>query len=151
MVGQAFILFLVAAEHLFLVTFQSAVDTLISALQFERTLHHEEVLVMPDVLAFDGVEIALAEGQVMDGVEQVGLSLPIITGKDVHAMVKLQAGLAVILKIYKGNLLQEHEAKLRSFGFRTLCFQLPTSSLQLPTSNFHPLAHSTKKLIFAAS
>jgi hypothetical protein len=46
-------------------------------------LDNEKIFVMPDILAVYIVEIALGEGQVIDGIKKIGLARAVITGKKV--------------------------------------------------------------------
>jgi hypothetical protein len=54
---------------------------------------------MSDVLRIDGVEIALAIAQIMNGIEQICLTRTIIAHKAIDLLRKLQICFEIILKI----------------------------------------------------
>ena len=59
----------------------------------------EIILLVADVLAVDGVEVALAEGKVMNRIQQVGLTNPVIPDKTIDLVGELVISLGIILKI----------------------------------------------------
>src|SRR5690606_24119817 len=74
----------------------------------ELALHHEPVRIATDLLRVDRVEKALAERQVVDGIQQVGFSGAIRAGKRIHIRRKLQGGFGIILEIKDSELFQPH-------------------------------------------
>jgi hypothetical protein len=55
---------------------------------------------MPDVLGINRIQIALAERQVMDRIQQIGLSNPVLTHKAIDLGTQLKISLLIILEIY---------------------------------------------------
>jgi hypothetical protein len=84
MVGKPLIFLFVQEESLSLVSFLDALDKLgIVPVTHERAVDCEIILVVADILGIAGIKVALAEGQVMDRIEKVGLSHPVIPCKTI--------------------------------------------------------------------
>ena len=62
-------------------------------------MYGKEILVQTNVLAVDGVEIALAEGEIVGGIEQVGLPRPVVTHKAVDIATEFDISLRVVLEV----------------------------------------------------
>ena len=99
MVGEFLVLLLVALEMLLLATLQVAMDIHLPLAPFIRALQHQELLVMRDVLAVDCVAMALAEGELVDSVQQVGLAHAIIAHEAVDLRRKRKIRFPDILVI----------------------------------------------------
>ena len=56
----------------------------LAALREVVALNHKEVLVVCDDLTVDVCEARMAERQVVNGVEQVGLSLAVVADETIH-------------------------------------------------------------------
>jgi hypothetical protein len=55
--------------------------------------------VVPDILLIDRVEIAFAKGQVMNGIQEIGLSCPVQADEAIDLIRKVKFGLRIILEI----------------------------------------------------
>ena len=75
------------------------------------TLQHAEILASPEESLFGGVDVALAEGEVIDGVEQIGLAHTIIAEEAVDLRRANDVGLPDILIVQDGELVQYHTNK----------------------------------------
>jgi hypothetical protein len=54
---------------------------------------------VPDVLRVDGVEIAFAKGEVINGVEQVGLAGGVVANKTIHTRREIHIRFSDIFEI----------------------------------------------------
>jgi hypothetical protein len=63
---------------------------------------------MPYILCGNGVKIALAERQVIDGVEHIGLTPPIVPHKAIDLGIEFETDVAKIFVIEERNLLEKH-------------------------------------------
>ena len=68
------------------------------------------ILAKTDILAIDRVEIALAEREIVDSVEQVGFSGAIVAHKAVDVVAKGDIGLRIILEITHYQPIEHHNA-----------------------------------------
>jgi hypothetical protein len=68
----------------------------------------EKMLPVPDILGVDGVEIAFAKREVMDGIQQIGFSGTVITSKAIDLGRETGPCFPVILKIGNIEVLQVH-------------------------------------------
>jgi hypothetical protein len=59
----------------------------------------EIVLPYEDILYIDGTEITLAEREIVDGIEQVGLACSVVANKAVNIATQLHIGLTVVLEV----------------------------------------------------
>ena len=64
-----------------------------------RSMDHKKILGMTDILAVDRVEVTLAESQVMDRIQEVGLPDTIITYKAIDLVGEQVFCLRIILKV----------------------------------------------------
>ena len=109
MLREALIGLLIALEGLFLSAFHAAVDILfLPKVGLVESLHHKEVGLVAHHLRVDGVRSALAEREVVDGIEQIGLAHAVLPNKAVHIGRKLEVGLLDVLIVEYGEALQYH-------------------------------------------
>ena len=85
---QTSILLLVALEMLFRTTFHSTIDThficCLGMVFAIGALQHKKILIVVHDLRVDGREGTSAERQVIDGIQQVGLTLTVVTDEAIH-------------------------------------------------------------------
>ena len=77
MFGKALVNLAIPFEHLFGALLEAADHLFGLAFLVEPPVDHEKVGPVPDILGGDGVEIAFAEGQVVDRIEHIGLPDPV--------------------------------------------------------------------------
>jgi hypothetical protein len=65
----------------------------------KQTLDHTIILVIPDVLRVHRIQIALAKGQVMDRIQDIGLAHTIFANEAIYLLRKGYFNLFIILKI----------------------------------------------------
>jgi ABC-type antimicrobial peptide transport system ATPase subunit len=70
----------------------------------------EKFLAKLDILAVDRVEIALAEGEIVDCIEQVGLARAVVAHEAVDIVAQLHVNLAVVLEIIQYQPIQHHNS-----------------------------------------
>jgi hypothetical protein len=99
MFRKSLVIFLVAFELLLLVSAHAAIDRLFLLLAFKDALDHRKFSLVRDILGIHRVQVALAEGKVMDGIEQVGLPYPVFTHETIDPRAQLQVCLRIILEI----------------------------------------------------
>ena len=68
-------------------------------MSFNARLQQKEAFIVFDVLRVDVVEITLAEGEVVDGVEHRGFSRTVIANEAIGSWTKIQLRIGVVLKI----------------------------------------------------
>jgi hypothetical protein len=70
---------------------------------------------MPDILGIRNVKIALAEGQIIDGIQQVGLSNPIVAYETIYLSGETQGGLTKIFIIQDRKLPDVHRSNFSTY------------------------------------
>ena len=116
MLRQPLVFLFVALEMLLRTPFHSAIDRGgIQGIIFVETFQHEEVLVVADDLGINGRIGAVAERQVIDGIQQIRLALAVMADKTVNLRRQLQRCLPDVLIVEDGYFLQYHECKITSF------------------------------------
>ena len=103
--GEGFIQFLVPAHLLGLPLTEGAADDVGAAMAVDS----EEVGAEAYVLAVGGVEIAFAEGEVVDGIEEVGLASAVVADEAVDVAAEPDVGLGVILEVGEYQPVQYHK------------------------------------------
>ena len=84
MVGQPFIFLMVYFKNFPVIGLLYTGNNIRTVTIFQvSAMNAEEVFVMPDILGINRVEIAFAKRQVMDGIQQVCFSSPVITDKTI--------------------------------------------------------------------
>jgi hypothetical protein len=63
------------------------------------SMYGKKLLVQPDILTVDGVEIALAEREVVGGIEEVGLPRPVVAYEAVDIATQLDVSLLIVLEV----------------------------------------------------
>ena len=86
---------LVAAHLLGLATTEDAAVVLVSIV----TVDGEVVLAEAYVLDVDGIEVALAEREVVDGVKEVGLAGTVVADKAIDIAAEADVNLRVVLEV----------------------------------------------------
>jgi hypothetical protein len=71
------------------------------AIHLVFALYRKIVLIVVDVLRIDGIEIAFAKRQVINGIKQVSFTGGIVPYKTIHFWRKREFGYFVILEIMK--------------------------------------------------
>ena len=67
------------------------------------TLYQKMLLSMPNVLGIDRVKIALRHGEIIDCIQEIGLTGPIIPHETIDFLTEIQLQLVIILEINKGK------------------------------------------------
>ena len=112
MVRESFVLFLAAANLLRTLLVEQHGDCLLSIVSAHVcALHRGRLLSVPEREAVDGVEVALGHRQVVDGVEQVGLSLAVVPVDAVQPLRKLNLSFRNVLEIREADPLEVHRYK----------------------------------------
>ena len=114
MVRQAGIFLLVALELLLLPPLHAAIDFLRRAVRrLVEALYHEEIGRVQDVLRINGIARTLAEGQVVDGIQQIGLAHAVLAEEAVQLGRERQLHLLQVLIIKDGYMLQYHSENVK--------------------------------------
>jgi hypothetical protein len=71
-------------------------------------LDQKMLLSMPYVMCINRVEITLGHGQIVDRIQQVGLSGPVIPHKTIDLPAEGELKLVIVLEIQKGDAGQVH-------------------------------------------
>ena len=90
MIRKAFIHLPIALDHPFATLFQAANNLFFSIILFKCPFYKEKVLTMGNILGCYGIEIAFAQCQVVNGIQDVGFSNTIIPNKTVDFAVKFE-------------------------------------------------------------
>lgn len=118
MIAQALV-FLLIAFHAFLLTGLHRHDDFLNRiLQFEGAANGKKRLTMPNGLGIRTVEITFAKTEVMDGIQNIGLTRTIEPGKSIRTTAEIKFGFGVIFKIEEGQATQVHGTKLPDSGAR---------------------------------
>jgi hypothetical protein len=120
-VGQTSVELVVAFELLFGTSLDAATHTLFHIQALKITLHQHEGLAMRDVLGIDGVEITLAKAQIMDGIENIGLSTSVVAKEAIHLRTQLQICTSVVFEVNQMKMFESHGA---NFLFLTSVTQI---------------------------
>lgn len=59
----------------------------------------EVILIVEYILAVDRIEIALAEGKIINSIQHIGLPYPIVADKTVHIAAELKISISMVLEI----------------------------------------------------
>ena len=108
MLRQTFVFLLVALEVLLLSTLHTTGNdersllTPVSLLFHILAFQHTERLVVSDDLRVDGVVGRTAEGQIVDGIQDIGLAHTVAPDETIHLGRQLQLGLANVLIVQYG-------------------------------------------------
>jgi hypothetical protein len=68
----------------------------------------EEILVVPDVQLVGGIEKALAEREIIDGIQHIRLPCPVESDKTVHLLRERHFGGLAVLEVSQSQLFQVH-------------------------------------------
>lgn len=104
MVDEALVVFLATAKLLLHSALDTAGDDLRFVVMMEvvGALNHRHVLVVGDILAIDGVVRRLGEAEVVDGIKDIGLALPIEANETVELVREAELRFTDILVIDYG-------------------------------------------------
>jgi hypothetical protein len=97
--GELLILLLVPFELLFSLLSDTAVDILLLSQPFKYPLDDTKFLVIPDVLAVHGVQITLTKGEIVNGIEQIGLPHPVLPHEAIDLLTERKIELFIILEV----------------------------------------------------
>jgi hypothetical protein len=90
MIGKPVIFFFVQQKFLPVVSFLDALNMIRRIVITDAgTMYGEIILLVPDILAINGIEVTLAERKVMNGIQKVGFPDPVIPDKTVDLIRKL--------------------------------------------------------------
>src|SRR5512139_3259423 len=103
MVCQPVIFLFISFKNLALVAMNSTINLIGPVLCLKSALDHCKLLLMPDVLGIDGIKITFAQAQVMNGIEYIGFSDPVIPDKTIYAGGKRNLCIFEVLKIQQGQ------------------------------------------------
>jgi hypothetical protein len=70
---------------------------------------------MPNILRIGNVKIALTEGQIIDGIQQVGFSNPVVANETVYLSGEAQGGLPKIFIIQNRKLPDVHSNNFSTY------------------------------------
>ena len=102
MIEHALVLLLAVTELLLLSALDGARDLNrlgISQTWLILTLYHGEVGFVADVLGVNGVEGGFGETQIVDGIQEVGFALTVLTDKTVEFVGKRKTRLVDVLEV----------------------------------------------------
>lgn len=106
MVGELFVLFLVPLELLFLPTAQSAIYLFfVPVFKFIFALDHADIGIVLDDLRIDGIGITPAKRQVINRIQQIGLTHAVVAHKTVDFGRQFKLNLRQVFVIYDGEML----------------------------------------------
>ena len=111
MVRQPWVRLLVALELLALAAWEGEKDGLGAVAKEVFALQHAEILASSEESFFGGVDVTLAEREVIDGVEQIGLAHTIIAEEAVDLRRANDVSLPDVLIVQDGELVQYHTNK----------------------------------------
>jgi hypothetical protein len=94
MIGQPIVGFPVSSENLTLIEFETAVYILVARLPLVASLNHKKLFPVAEHLPVTRVKGAFAHRKVVNGIQQVCFSLPVVANKAVNLGVKFQLNLA---------------------------------------------------------
>jgi hypothetical protein len=83
-------------------------DLLGQVLALVFPLYEEMLLSVPDILGINGVKVTLGHGEIIDGIQQVGLACTVIPNETIDPAAERQFELVVILEVDEGNTGQMH-------------------------------------------
>ena len=109
---QPLVLFLVAPYVFLLVHLHADGHFFLCAVQVVHSLHHHHFLAVSHVHRVYRVGHALGEGEEVDGVQHVGLSLAVLPHEAVHLGRELQFCRGDVAIVQYGQLFQNHAAKV---------------------------------------
>ena len=102
MIGQPFVFFLVKLNNLSVITFLVAENNIRSIGIFHKdALNRKEFLIVQYVLGINDVEIALAEGKIMNGIQQIGFANAVAAYETIDLVRQFQFNRGIILEIGK--------------------------------------------------
>ncbi|MPM70582.1 hypothetical protein SDC9_117537 [bioreactor metagenome] len=99
MIRQAFILFFIAFELLLLFTLHSAINIFLFTVFHIVALNHKKFSLMMYVLRIDRVGVALAKGKVINRIQHIGFSHPVVADEAVDLFRKIQSSFPDIFVI----------------------------------------------------
>jgi hypothetical protein len=109
MVRKALIFFLVTLKLLLLFALHATENFFgASVIGGIFALYHKEISRMQHILRVDGVTRTLAERQIIDGIQQIGLSHAVLPKEAVQLVGKSQVCLCYVLIIKYGDTVQYH-------------------------------------------
>jgi hypothetical protein len=108
MFGQPGIVFFIPLKLFSFIPLDSAVNIFLFPVIVKFSLYDAKISIMFNILAIDGIEITFAQGQVMNGIQDICLSNPIRSNKAINPVAKLYFNLIIVLEIYQGKILKKH-------------------------------------------
>ena len=99
MFGQLIISFLIFLKHFFLPPFHSTINRQFFSPAFVFSLHNEKRFFVPDILQIGQVKITFTHGKVINSIQDIGLSNPIISDETIETGSKSQGRLCDIFKV----------------------------------------------------
>src|SRR5690606_2090868 len=98
MLGKPFVGLVVALYDLLSPLFETAYDLFPSSRFLKFPFQDKKIRTVPDVLGTDRVEIAPAETKMVNGVQNIGLSLAVVAHQTVDHRVKFQVlGIEILI------------------------------------------------------
>jgi hypothetical protein len=91
-------------------------DLLFPPVEHKLSFNHEKFFPVAYILGSDGVEITLPEGEVIDGIEHIGLPPSVVPDKTIDLRIEFKCDVAEVLVVEEGNFSEKHE-KRYSNGF----------------------------------
>jgi hypothetical protein len=109
MIGHAVIVVGIEFELLLLVPAQNTAYLIgATAVSYKLAVNGKELLTMPYILIISKIKITFSKREIMNGIEQIGFSNAVQTGKAVNLLRKHQRYIAVVFKIIQGYFPEIH-------------------------------------------
>jgi hypothetical protein len=103
MLGKLLVFFLVPAELLLFLAPYSAINVLLFVKAVKYSLDHTEILIVSHILTVYRIQIAFTECQVMNRIEDIGLTYTILTYETIYFPGEWNVYLFIILEVDKGK------------------------------------------------
>jgi hypothetical protein len=109
MIGQPVVFLLIEPERFLVISFLNATDAIgFPTLTLIVTMYAEKIHFVPDVLHIHRIEIALAKGEVINGIHDICFAGSVITNEAVDLNRKVEISFSIILEICEQKVLQKH-------------------------------------------
>ena len=108
MVGEALVIFFIPFELFLLVALYASRNRFLFAILNKQPVVCKKIRALPDLLAIDGIEIAFAQREIMNRIQQVRFSRAVVACKNVHTLAEVKLSRGVVFEIDDGKVLQVH-------------------------------------------
>lgn len=135
MIGQAVVRLVVSAKNLFHSALHGTAHLFALIVPSKGSLDEHVRLTVGDVLAVDGIEVALRVAEVMYRIEHIGLATSVVPQQTIHLRAEGQIRPFVIFEMKQVKMFENHDANFTIFA------RPWTTNFK---SNYKPMAKKTK-------